>query len=184
MAKTYNTLGTVAPGDVLRANSGTAAYNGVITNVNNYRVPPMCRVHRAAALSHTSNGNFQAISFDTETFTQTDSGMWAVGTPTRITIQTAGLYLITGSFELANNATGVRGGDLILNGTTRLSYSFVTASNGSFGSAFALAATYSLAVGNYVEMRAYQNSGGNLAYGTQDTGQFFHLSATWLGQVS
>jgi len=30
----WTTLGTVAPGDVLRANSGTAAYNGVIGNLN------------------------------------------------------------------------------------------------------------------------------------------------------
>ena len=31
----FTTLGTVAPGDVLRANSGTAAYNNVIGNVRN-----------------------------------------------------------------------------------------------------------------------------------------------------
>jgi hypothetical protein len=30
----WTTLGTVAPGDVLRANSGTAAYNNVIENLN------------------------------------------------------------------------------------------------------------------------------------------------------
>jgi hypothetical protein len=30
----WTTLGTVAPGDVLRANSGTAAYNNVIGNLN------------------------------------------------------------------------------------------------------------------------------------------------------
>ena len=30
----FVTLGTVAPGDVLRANSGTAAYNNVIGNIN------------------------------------------------------------------------------------------------------------------------------------------------------
>lgn len=30
----WTTLGTVAPGDVLRANSGTAAYNSVVGNLN------------------------------------------------------------------------------------------------------------------------------------------------------
>jgi len=33
----FITLGTVAPGDVLRANSGTAAYNNVIGNVQDIR---------------------------------------------------------------------------------------------------------------------------------------------------
>ena len=32
----WTTLGTVAPGDVLRANSGTAAYNNVIGNLNEF----------------------------------------------------------------------------------------------------------------------------------------------------
>jgi hypothetical protein len=34
----WTTLGTVAPGDVLRANSGTAAYNSVIGNLNEFTV--------------------------------------------------------------------------------------------------------------------------------------------------
>ena len=33
----WTTLGTVAPGDVLRANSGTAAYNNIIGNVTDIR---------------------------------------------------------------------------------------------------------------------------------------------------
>lgn len=34
MPSSWITLGTVAPGDVLRANSGTAAYNSVVGNIN------------------------------------------------------------------------------------------------------------------------------------------------------
>jgi len=87
MAKTYNTLGTVAPGDVLRANSGTASYNGLITNVNNYRVPAIGTFTASQSAADATN---QVVTL-TEV-TDTDS-MFTSGTT--VTINTAGIYLFT-----------------------------------------------------------------------------------------
>jgi hypothetical protein len=47
VAKTYNSIPSVATGDVYTA----AAHNNIVTNVNNYRVPPACIVQRASMTS-------------------------------------------------------------------------------------------------------------------------------------
>lgn len=177
MAKTYNTIPTVATGDVYTA----TAHNNIATNVNNYRVPPMCRVYRNAALNHTNNGNFQDVSFDTESFTQTDSGMWTVGDPTLIYTKTAGLYLFTASLEFAANATGFRGASLVHSTAGRIAYSFVLNVGAGGGTALALSSVASCSATDTIKLQGFQSSGGNLGY---STGQVFHLSATWLGQVS
>ena len=51
----WTTLGTVAPGDVLRANSGTAAYNNVIGNLTVLRGDYMQAKRTAGDLTLNSN---------------------------------------------------------------------------------------------------------------------------------
>lgn len=177
MAKTYNTFTNVSTGDVLTATN----FNNVLTNVGNYRVPPMARIHRAAALSHTSTGNFQTISFDTETFTNTD-GMWAAGTPTRLTFTTAGVYLITCNVNFATNATGTRALELRVNAAaTQIAYVDATAS-ANLTNGLTATTLYSAAVNDYVYPQAFQNSTANLAYSVGQ-GQL-SLSVVWVGQAS
>ena len=61
----WTTLGTVAPGDVLRANSGTAAYNNVIGNLN--------EAPRGVVFRNTITANQSTIStvIDLTNFTAT-----------------------------------------------------------------------------------------------------------------
>ena len=189
MALTYNTLGTVAPGDVLRANSGTAAYNSLITNVNNYRVPPMMRATRVAAQSIANNAN-GAVRFDTQTF-DTD-GMFAP-TSNVITFPTAGIYLLTANMTWDGNATGLRVVGIYHNPTisantdaatvtsgVRIAHVTNAAISGAATNLF-VATTYEFAANDTACMSCFQTSGGALNTRTDDLPTF---TATWLGQAT
>jgi hypothetical protein len=178
MAKTYNTLGTVAPGDVLRANSGTAAYNGVITNVNNYRVPPVCVMRIGSGLgvsgvSVTSSAVTFGNTTTTGTYTEivdTDDMHSASSNQTRITIATAGVYLVTGQM----NGNGASAHELIiLKNGTELSYNAFDQS--PYFANGATSVVESFAVNDYVELRA--QSATTRTYAVR-------FSAAWLGQAS
>ena len=177
MAKTYNTFTDVATGEVLTATN----FNNVLENVNNYRVPPSCRVRKTGTQVFT---NPTTISFDTDAGSgahDTD-GMWDAGSPTVITIQTTGLYLVTASIS-AGSATG--------NAITTLQMSLNTSAGGSFscfgangntgtGAAASASGVTSLTAGDTVSVQCYFNgSGTGLTIGGGTT-----MSATWVGQVS
>ena len=174
MAKTYNTIATVATGDVYTA----TAHNAIGTNVNNYRVPPACRQYLAS--STRANGDSivawtSAAIYDTES---PSDPMHSTSTNnTRITIRTAGLYLVVGNGNWGVSATGnLRAINIKRNG------SFI-AGSGSARNQFdgaQVTATHvmSASVGDYFEMETGQNTGGSLSM----TDMYF--SASWLGQVS
>lgn len=96
--------------------------------------------------------------------------MWASGTPTQITVQTAGTYVVTINIGWASNGTGFRFVFGLLNGTTA---GFAVCKNQQAGAAFAVAAigttqTVSavlpnLAVGNTFFVLVNQGSGGALS---------------------
>jgi hypothetical protein len=177
MPKTYNTIGTFTAGAILTA----AQMNEIGTNVNNYRVPPMCTVRRTTNATGFSSGS--SVSFSSAAI-DTDS-MFSAGAPTRITVNTAGLYLVTSlvnaqataTLTLVNSTIGLNGASLsenytpIFNGTSAVATSSVVVS---------LAATdyLTLAV-TFIGGSAYVVSGAATATSSQT-----RLSATWLGQVS
>lgn len=185
MPKTYNSIPTVITGDVYTA----TAHNNIVTNVNNYRVPPACRVRRSAALSFAS-GSIIAVNFDAEDI-DTD-GMFTA-TTNQITVQTAGVYALSGTLCLNANASGQRYCAIVLNPTfsgsgdtatitagTRITAQ-VNAATVDTESAMTCATTYNLAAGDRIALLAFQASGTSLGMnGTVHTS----LSATWLGQVS
>lgn len=178
MAKTYNTISTFTAGQVLTA----AQMNDLGENSNNYRVPPVCSVYRNAALSHTSSGGFQAMAFDTESI-DTD-GMWASSpNPERITIQTDGIYVCEASVVFAGNATGTRALKIDDTATTLIAYVTETSPTVADGGALNCTRVWAFSAGDYVTASAFQNSGGNLAYGVAVPG-YLHLSVAWVGQVS
>jgi len=86
--------------------------------------------------------------------------MWVVGTPTRLTCVTAGVYAISGHLQWATVATGVRGIGIYLNGAT-----FV-ATDSEAGSAASnwqsIATIFPLVVGDYLQLMGYQSSGAAL----------------------
>jgi hypothetical protein len=181
MPKTYNTFTNVSTGDVLTATN----FNNVLTNVGNYRVPPACRVFRAAAGTHTSTGNFQAITFDTQSLDteEPSDNMWVVGSATRITFKTAGVYQVGGIATFAFNTSGFRAAVIRLNGTTDIArHDQGSAPAAAINVGLLPHTLYSFAVNDYIELLAFQSSGGNLAYSV-GTDQL-NLYAAWAGQAS
>lgn len=81
----------------------------------------------------------------------------------RLTVPTgyAGWYQISGNVQFASNATGLRQTAIMLNGTTYLAVNLQPAVNGAV-TIVAVSTMYYLNAADYVELRAYQSSGGGL----------------------
>lgn len=122
---------------------------------------PHCRVRNSANISHTSSGSYQALTFDTE---RVDVGpMHDTTTNTgRLTVPSGGggFYAIGGCIEFASNATGRRGVQVRLNGTTVITR--IESSAFANDQAVTVGTVYQLAAGDYVELMGLQSSGGNL----------------------
>lgn len=114
-----------------------------------------------ATLQSVTSGTWTSLSIDTETL-DSDGGHSNVTNTTRYTAQIAGTYLVLGFAAFASNATGVRGSRLALNGTAiRGSQTNVNTCSSSVWSSPCWAVT-AMAVGDYVEVQGFQNSGGAL----------------------
>ena len=122
---------------------------------------PHCRVRNSANISHTSTGNYQALTFDSE---RVDVGpMHDTSTNTgRITVPTGGggFYAIGGCIEFASNTTGRRGVQVRLNGLTVIARVEATAIAQDLP--LSISTVYQLTAGDYVELMGFQSSGGNL----------------------
>ena len=120
-----------------------------------------CSLTKTANQS-TSNATATAITFDSE-LKDTDAFHSTSSNTSRITIPTgkAGMYLITGQINWASNATGVRDGAIYKNGVVMTQAFVQPATNGAW-SASSVSQIQELAVGDYIELFAYQTSGGAL----------------------
>jgi hypothetical protein len=141
--------------------------------------PPACRVYNNANIA-TVNATDKLLTFNTESYDPL--GMHDLVTNTsRITIAVAGLYVVTGAAQFAGNATGFRQLGLIVNNFATF-LNFVNAPVNSAGASTKLVVTdtVKLNVGDYIELDAYQTSGGALnveLFGTTPS-----LSAVWIGR--
>lgn len=79
----------------------------------------------------------------------------------RLTCKTAGKYLISASVEWAPNAVGYRQLVLFLNGGINIAMVNPNA-NAIATTRITISTVYNLAINDYVEVLAYQTSGGNL----------------------
>jgi len=88
--------------------------------------------------------------------------MWSSTTnPSRLTVKVAGLYLLYGFVRFYSNTIGRRIGEIRENGSTIL----VATEGLPSGSAYftlTMTCLHTLAVNDYVELRVWQTSGGNL----------------------
>jgi|688.fasta_scaffold243917_2 hypothetical protein len=190
MAKTYNTFTNVSTGDVLTATN----FNNVLTNVNNYRKPPILRVRRAADQSIAGNVS-GAVRFDTKDIDIDDD--WGF-TPSSnlLTVGTTGAYLLTATVAWTANATGARGVGIFTGATvsgatdaatitagTRVTGNLVSPSSNITQTVCTCSTIVSLTAGDKIAVLAYQNSGGALSIQVAGVEQTT-FSAAWLGQVS
>ena len=123
--------------------------------------PPKARVYHSMTQSLTT-ATQTALSFDSERW-DTDTIHDNSTNNSRLTCKTAGLYLIIGQVGYAFSATGVRQTSIRLNGVTYLAAIATQApTTGTFPARHIVSTTYPLAVNDYVEVMAYQESGGAL----------------------
>ena len=169
MAKTYNTIGTFTAGAILTA----AQMNAIGTNVNNYRVPPACSVYFGTNTTYTQDTD---ISWTAQDFTNTD-GMWTSGG--NITIQTAGLYLVT--FTGRATSTVSAGARAVLNIADSPSVHGPEQATTDFR--WSISLVRSFAASNTISARLQWSGGGTVTL--QGSASLRPtLTATWLGQVS
>ena len=183
MAKTYPDIGTFSPGDILTA----ATMNDVGTNLDNQRVPPSALISRVTTQSIPDSTityvQFTAEGWDTD-------GIANLGTNNdRLTIQTPGLYLVTGNAALAGNATGQREIGLWQSPTPSWSSNALIASNAwTYGSIslnlyqeMSVSVVTKCSAGDYLRLHVWQNAG---TLNLQADQRPASLSVTWLGQAS
>lgn len=187
MAKTYNTIPTVSTGDVYTA----TAHNNIVTNVNNYRVPPSCSV-RATTARAFSAGGFVTWDTDSGSGSHDTDDMWDAGDPTKVVIRTPGIYQVSFSLFINSDpasAGSVTSSHVILAATLGggVTTTYVAGNTGagmnSDASSFASGAYIGQFVADdYIQLGPLYINGTstNLKVGPTYT----HLAATWLGQVS
>ena len=119
------------------------------------------RAFAGAATSLTNNA-WTVIALNSESF-DTDGFHDLVTNNSRLTVPSgkAGKYAIGAQGGVSGNTTGQRSVRILLNGATMISAPMSNAlSTASFGWRMDATTIYDLAVGDYVEMGIFQNSGG------------------------
>ena len=120
------------------------------------------RVERSTNQS-IPNDTWTALSFDaiiTEEKPATTS-QWSSGSPTRLICRLPGYYLVNAHVRFAANATGIRGINLLKNGTIGLTSIKSVGFTGS-DPVILCNVIVKLDTGDYVETQVYQNSGAAL----------------------
>lgn len=161
-------------GQILKVNSGaTAPEWGAVSFVG-------CSLYNSGNIS-ASNATDTAVTFDNEEF-DTD-GFHSTSTNTsRITIPTgkAGYYLFNAIIAYASNNTGQRYLNIFKNGAVvRQPISALTNTGGA--AQYAASVILNLAVGDYVELYAYQTSGGSVNVVGGNSFNSTRFAATYLG---
>lgn len=115
-------------------------------------------VYHDAAQS-IANDTVTALAFNQERY---DNGGFhsTVSNNTRLTAPVDGLYEIKGHIAFAAAANGRRGVTIRLNATTNLASQNDNLDAANQACQLSVAREYRLAAGDYVELMAYQNSGG------------------------
>lgn len=142
---------------------GTGAYENSLRDALNFLLNvPACFVTQTATQS-LSSGTWAALGFDVTVFDSYGAHSNSTNN-SRMTAQVAGWYMVFGCACTASNATGQRGAAASKNGTR------IQGGTGFMQTTSTLTPTIPsppsivfLNVGDYVEIQAYQNSGGGVA---------------------
>ena len=124
------------------------------------------RVYNSAAISIPSAA-WTALTFDSERFDLYDNAASTfhstVSNTDRLTVPAGlgGYYLVGGHIEFAANTTGRRGIQIVHSvGSAVIAEDDESPTNAAFG--LSVSTLWSMAVGEYVTLQVYQNSGGAL----------------------
>jgi hypothetical protein len=146
--------------------TSAARFNVQEAGINDVSYAPAVRVYHNATQSLTS-ATETALAFNTEVYDQAGNAVDTMhDTATnnsRLTCRYAGIYHVTGNIQFAGNATGSRTLFLRVNGTASQYLGYVAiAASATVPQALHVSSDLNLAVNDYVQLFAYQDSGGAL----------------------
>jgi hypothetical protein len=119
-----------------------------------------CAVSRTTSFT-VANAADTVVSWSSANYD--NNSMFSAGTPNRITVNTAGIYLVTATFAWPSNSTGERIGWIQLNGTNATRWGNRRGGAWSSGpTEFSITAQINCVTGDYIQAGVYQSSGGNL----------------------
>ena len=181
--------GDLTSGCVTEAKIGTGAVtsakiaDGTIV-AGDIGILPAAKVRSPA--NSISNNSTEWLSFTTELFksgvTHSNSGTAGTSTdPKRLTIATAGVYLITGNIQFDAASGGVRALYIRKNGATTVAQSMDSTPTSSSPTYISATTIENLVVGDYLELGAYQTSGSVLSVVVAENASPV-LGVTWLGK--
>lgn len=170
----YSSPASVSDGNVAPASWG----NSVKAATDFLANPPACRVTNSANISIVNNTE-TTLTFDTERF-DTDSMHSTVTNTGRITCVTAGLYQISFSFRFPTQGVGMRYGIIWHSSAGALAGNSWAGANITIDNITSISTLWKMAVGEWVEARVYQSTGGplNASKNSSDAPEF---SAVWVG---
>lgn len=174
----WNNPKTWASGNVLTASDmNTYVRDNTLYLYAQSGLSPSCRVYNNAAISVENDGPV-ALTFNTERW-DTDDMHSTVSNTGRLTCATPGIYHVYGSIRFASNNTGNRFVSIRKNGSETWASNRVMAIQQGKVTMVSVATEVLLDTGDYVELLAYQSSGGALNVESEGalTPEF---GATWL----
>lgn len=124
-------------------------------------VVPCCRANRTATQSLTDS-TLTPIQLSATDSYDTDSMHDPASNNTKITFNTAGVYVLTGLIQYDVSATGVRFIFFRINDTTNIGLVQVNAAGGGQNTSMTTCDAYKFAVTDFVELYGYQTSTGAL----------------------
>ncbi|MBM9499225.1 hypothetical protein JWG44_03030 [Leptospira sp. 201903071] len=129
-----------------------------IANSNRIITLGNTRVYRNI-VSNTVNSTPIAISFDSVVYDT--NNIFSLTDPTKLTIKNAGLYHVLGQLSYAQNATGIRKVNIVLNDLSVIGSTAVPAATTDLTN-ISTESIYRLASGDFIRLQGFQSSGGNL----------------------
>ena len=132
--------------------------------------------YKSATTQSINNATDTIVTYDAEEFDTDGFHSGSVNTG-RMTIPSgkAGKYLLIANTIFAANATGARSTNFMKNGTSAGAFQQLVSAGSSTSTIFSMSAIVDLAVGDYVEVNAYQNSGGALNINNNQSGTRFAI---------
>jgi len=131
-------------------------------NISEVTHPPAVQTVSAGDLSANNNTWTSTIYSSADAF-DTDSMHDTVTNTSRITINTAGIYALSGVVSWVFSATGQRAARFFLNGTTSIRQVTADATAATVGNDQLISMLYNLAVTDYVELQVWHNRGSALS---------------------
>lgn len=179
MTRVVPTMGQAIPG-----NYETGAFwNANTQALGNFLLsPPMFVGWYGGTPQTIPNATWTHMVLDTEVI-DTEGGHDTTSNSQRYTCQVAGVYYLTGCIVFTAGGTGVRGAKFMVNTSTSVPGSEqVVAPLSTVATTIAATPSYArLAVGDYVEIFAYQSSGAGLATASNASGDYAcAMSCRWV----